>query len=1101
MGLQIRTYVNGNQEFIELYGNENVSIEVSFAEIQDITKKNSAYTQEFKVPGSKNNNYIFNYFFDINTVALDWNPKEKFEADLIYNGYELYNGYVRLNSVSINKIEKIYSITFYSAVGDLAANIGDKALCNLNTTSLNHSLYDSFLTYDLLLDPSLHPTSLLPNTSYWSSFINPVTKGDVNYNLGHRGYDYTGTTFGTIRDIDTAQTPILDFSGTSGFFDFSGSPIISSYLIPSIRTRTMYELILNQAGYNVESDFFDTDYFGRYYVPLSFNSDQPYMAQATSYQFTIDNNTGDLNSWYQKLFYCSATTAGDCTGTTLSAFTNILEAQVITQDNLGMNPIATTFPQLVLDLNLSGYSTYFFAMPASTTPYYWEASLSNVYTGPGPGTPPAYGDFVGYFSLFRLDSGYDPTSAVPLSADTLKEVRFFAYDDYSGHTNTFFMTGATTSLGSFDNVDLWFLAYRLDPGITNVDITGVDFTIKSSGKVLPYTIELYKEMSCDQKQLDFILNTNKMFNLAIVEHPIKPKTIIVEPIVNYIGKGETLDWTDKVDYDSLQTIRPTTSLINGSIFLANKQDKDYINTEYNKKTNQIFGQNFIDLGVDYKNADINLVQTLGQNTDYYLNASGTTNLALPCYFISKESNNNGISNFEYRPFRSLPRMIFKSVPLPSGNTGQSSFFFRYAGSNNPFTPIGLDAYGTIPNTNRFTTYPFGISGFSHYTIYDADNVFTPDELIFSGADTQYDRYYRDYIEDLTSEENKIYNCKMYLQPWEVAGLYFNETIIVKNTKFRINKITGLSLIELGLCDVELVKLTRDYEPTPTLFYDLVSCDNPCDVIHSNTDLSYLLWAFETKVVILRIDFQENQGSYSTARYKVIRTDYNPNYTYSNVYFDVGVSIDNLNYYVYFDYNLYDNCDSLYQDYSLDIIDNYTGTTLQDCYEFDVINTGTSRNTFYFVNCSGDTSSWTLDPAESIVVCGYYNSFDSEGFSMCLTSFPTCSGSTALPTPTPTLTPGLSPTPTPSITPTQFTPTPTQTMTMTPSSNNCVEDVEFNVYDSGYVKYTSCDGTTTYAYYTTGNKTLSLCIITGSLIPGFPLGDVAGFNITFSGTSC
>ena len=56
MGLQIRTYVNGNQEFIELYGNENVSIEVSFAEIQDITKKNSAYTQEFKVPGSKNNN-------------------------------------------------------------------------------------------------------------------------------------------------------------------------------------------------------------------------------------------------------------------------------------------------------------------------------------------------------------------------------------------------------------------------------------------------------------------------------------------------------------------------------------------------------------------------------------------------------------------------------------------------------------------------------------------------------------------------------------------------------------------------------------------------------------------------------------------------------------------------------------------------------------------------------------------------------------------------------------------------------------------------------------------------------------------------------------
>jgi hypothetical protein len=73
MGLQIRCYVNGNQEYIELYGNENIEMEVAFAEIQDITKKNSAFTKEFKVPGTKNNNFIFNYFFDINSVYLNWN--------------------------------------------------------------------------------------------------------------------------------------------------------------------------------------------------------------------------------------------------------------------------------------------------------------------------------------------------------------------------------------------------------------------------------------------------------------------------------------------------------------------------------------------------------------------------------------------------------------------------------------------------------------------------------------------------------------------------------------------------------------------------------------------------------------------------------------------------------------------------------------------------------------------------------------------------------------------------------------------------------------------------------------------------------------------
>ena len=51
MNVQLVTNVAGNQEYIELFGTESLSLDVSFAEIQDITKKNSAYTKEFNVPG------------------------------------------------------------------------------------------------------------------------------------------------------------------------------------------------------------------------------------------------------------------------------------------------------------------------------------------------------------------------------------------------------------------------------------------------------------------------------------------------------------------------------------------------------------------------------------------------------------------------------------------------------------------------------------------------------------------------------------------------------------------------------------------------------------------------------------------------------------------------------------------------------------------------------------------------------------------------------------------------------------------------------------------------------------------------------------------
>jgi hypothetical protein len=1069
MGLQIRCYVEGRQEFIDLYPDERIEIEISFAEIQDIAKKNSAYTKEFKVPGSKNNNYIFNYFYDINQVFTNWNPKKKFEADLIYDGYEIYNGYVRLNSVTINKREKVYSITFYSAVGDLSANIGDKALCNVDTTSLNHNFYQ--LGSAVFYDPSLSNRNAL-NFSTPPPY-NPVLEGDVHYILGQRGYDYTGSTFADIRDIDTSQTPVLDFSGVTGFFDFSGTPVVPTYLIPSIRTNKLYELIVNQAGYTLESEFFESSYFDRYYIPLSFNSDQPYMAQAEDYVYEWVNNSG----YTTELSY-------DVNGTIY----NLLEARQITKENMGFNPVtyseySASTPQL------SAYTDYIFALPyTNNLPLTYTMSITVVYTGSTYcSNPPSCGDFIGDMTLWRYTNG----NSTQIFANAIAAVPFFASDAGPLATNTYYYTGSTTPVGERDGTSLYFMTYNYYPFFASgYAISGATFEVLDTPKVLPKTIKLYKEMSCDQKQIDFIQNINRTFNLVVVEHPIKPKTLIVEPMINYIGKGRLLDWTSKVDYDSSQNIYPTTNIINGSLFLANKQDKDYINTQYNTKTNQIFGQKFVDLGIDYKNNNINLVQTLGQNTDYYLNASGSTNLALSCYFITKENNKNGISNFEYRPFRSLPRQVFLSVPVNSGNTKQF-FFYRYALS----TVGGLDKVTTIQNVNRFTTYPFGISGFSHYTIYDAENRFTDDELIFPEAETMYDRYYRDYVEDLISDENKVYQCRMYLTPWEVSNLYFNESILIKNAKFRINKISGLSLLEPGMCNVELVKLTRDYTPTPVLFYDLISCSDPCDVIHTHTDLVYPIWAYEGLFVQVGyfIVISPTLRVYSEKRMKVVKTDYNANYNYETVFISP-----------YSQYVTYTGCSDASKVDTLYVYNNFTGSTYTgDCVSMTVTNTGVTSQTFSFKYCDGTNGSWTLDPSSAITLCGLYSSFDTTGFSYCLSSFSACTSWTPLPTPTPTVTPGLSPSPT--LTPTKtpgLSPSPTETPSPTPSVSNCRINTVLNITDTGYIKYQLCSGSIQYVFVPTlGSYTITDCIVQGTVTPGFPLADVANFTITSTGTPC
>lgn len=1082
MGLQIRTYVEGNQEFIELYGNENIDMDVSFAEIQDITKKNSAFTKEFKVPGSKNNNYIFNYFFDINQVFTDWNPKKKFEADLLYDGYEIYNGYVRLNSVSINKIEKVYSITFYSAVGDLVANIGDKALCNVDTSSLNHSLYDTNTAESLFFDTSLHPVNIYNSFNPpFPTIPNPVNDGDVKYILGQRGYDYTGTTYRDIRDINVSQTPLLDFSGKSGFFDFSGTPLISSYLIPSIRTRKLYELIVNQAGYYLESEFFDTDYFGRYYIPLSFNTEQPYMAQAAPYKYSWVNTTGETNSYLREVRNVS---------NNVRNFVNWFKTADIVEENFGFNPLE--YSEYSATTLTSNELTYMFALPFTNgLPYTWQASISVEATAPYGTWPYVYTG--GTFQLWKYQQ-----NTTPLNAELIGSSNYFVLTQFSGQTNRYFMTGTTFSDGGINGTDLYFLTYTKNS--IPFRVTGATFEILSSPIVLPYTIELNKEMACDQKQIDFIQNINKTFNLVVIEHPIKPKTLIVEPMIDYIGKGETLDWTDKVNYDATQNLYPTTNLINGSLFVANKSDKDYINTEFTKRSNKIFGQNIIDLDIDYKNKTTNLTQSLGQNTDYYLNASGDTNIALPCYFITKENNNNGISTFEYRPFRSIPRQVFASISIPTGNTKSNTFFYRYAGTNVPFTVIGLTSMGTYQNINRLTTYPYAITGFSHYTIYDSSNKFTEDELVYPELETQYDRYYKDYIDDLTSDENKIYQVQMYLTPWEVSNLYFNETIIIKNAKFRINKISGLSLLEPGLCSVELVKLTRDYTPNPILFYDLISCSDSCDVIHTHTDLVYPIWAFEGQFVDVLTGFIGGNPQYT--RYKVIRTQYNPNYNYTTPFFRI-YRTQTSSYFIYWDFATYNSCTGSTPNFKLTITDEVETPYTGDCVNMVITNTGTSQSTFTFKYCDGTNGSWTLDPLSSITLCGLYSSFQDPGFTYCLSSTTSCSTWTPLPTPTPSNTPGLSPSPTPTQTVTPgLSPSPTRTPTPTPSVQNCRINTQLNVTETGYIKYLLCNGNTFYEYIgLLGTHTIGNCIQEGTVNIGIPYSDVAVFTVTSNGTPC
>lgn len=894
MNLTIGTLVGGNTEYIEVFGTEALTMDISFAEITDITKKNSAYSKEFNVPGSNQNNYIFNYFFDFNQVPLDFTPTRKFEAWLEYNGYIIASGYIRLNSVTIDKEVKTYNVTFYNGVGDVAAQIGDKFMAQLDLSHLSHPFTpDVYLQSQL--DPNLFPLTGTTNYSYQN--------GKTFWGLYNIGYNYvgslsavtsyyTGTTTSSVsiasgtytilpstnlpfiagdtirltytpsnywvqgivqsntgsvivfkanlglgtgtfsswnisleaqeglsyNDADT--TPILDFqtNNVPNFMSFSGTPVRNYYFKPSIQVRELYEQIFNQAGYLIESEFFNTNYFERYYLPLKFLDETVYTQGSEqpcySWQFSANNPTQGVT----------------CNNGIVSANTTSIQ----------------------IDPNYAG--EYTFALSVQST----------------------------------LNFGPCPSVGT--------------YDLYLDVNGTQYFVGGTTDCDEFPGVYSVSIGGRVTINLTGTSvitivpppaassIEQVTFSIETAPRFIVGNFNYANEFPPnDFKQIDFITSVNRFFNFIVVPHPTKQNTLIVEPIIDYIGKGDTLDWTNKIDWDSPITVLPTTNILNGTLNFNFKLDQDYANQQFNIANNRIFGTYELQLNQDYKDNKIDFNTIFSSPIDTTLNNSNIPNITISNLATIKTQENKGTSIQQFKPYKILPRLLFRGLVYPNDNWGLTT-----GGTQTWWAETyQIDRW---QETNRFTTYPFNYSGFSHYTNFNASNTFDPDESTFPNEQDMYDIYYYDYVSDITSPENKVISAKIYLTPYEIANLRFDEKIVIKNGYYRINKISGYNLTEPSLCDIELIKLTKDYTPHPVKYYDLISCTGGTDY-YTNSDLNYNLYGYIGNYVNI---YTGSTTAYtSIGCYQVVDSVYDGTKDYEHVFIGSGYTSTGI--------NVYNNC--------------------------------------------------------------------------------------------------------------------------------------------------------------------------------------------------
>ena len=151
---KVDIYVNDVR--LDIFQDEEISINLSVQNVQDISKVFTDFTQGFTVPASATNNGVFSYYYR-NDVVGGFDGRLRAEARIEINSLPFRTGVVELESVQLKGTEPYaYTLTFYGDVVTLSDLFGEDYLYDLNFSAYDHS-YDDDEIYDRLTTSTYAP--------------------------------------------------------------------------------------------------------------------------------------------------------------------------------------------------------------------------------------------------------------------------------------------------------------------------------------------------------------------------------------------------------------------------------------------------------------------------------------------------------------------------------------------------------------------------------------------------------------------------------------------------------------------------------------------------------------------------------------------------------------------------------------------------------------------------------------------------------------------------------------------------------------------------------------------------------------------------------
>lgn len=727
-----------------------VSCEVTLqiADVREPESGTGSFSKTVDIPGNPEVNQFFEDVYSVNVSLQTFNPNLKVRAIYYNDEIPVFEGYLQILSIELD--EPTQRIIYK---------------CNIlgEVLTLWNAIKGRYLT-----DLYNYPVIPLPNFLPLSSFNHTL---DLNTLLA-RWASTSGWTYpmidrgGNMKQLigTSIYTDVAEFAGNGCIF-------VKDYLVR----------IFEQAGFTYTSNFIDSTFFSRLILTPT---------KIPSLSTTILNDNKFLANINSNIVLNKTLSNPSSNSFTFNTSADIVTYQNEVYDN--GNRYNNTGSPIVVG-------------PNTINPWSFRADITKQYNVLADAT----------IEIQFLDGGgVDRTSSTILQSGTIN----FGFSGGGGNPQA--LTNLNVGAGNGNAFSVSFTNLNLISGtqiqcqlsLSNIFVTNILYTLTTMRVTItlgsfsaqfssptPYegqAIDALDMIPENYSQEEFLRDLRKLFNLYFTPDKTNPKNLIIEPRPDFY-LNTALDWADKHDKNSLIEILPVGELDAKKYKFTYTEDGDYFNKLYQENFKELYG---------YEDYEIN---------NDFIKSEKEVKVSLAPTILAGNSVNNGIvasswrqqDDFVYKEFKAKPRILYWAGRIAASNNA-TPVTFRLRSNGLPVStstsPINTYPYaGHLDNPfNPSIDLNFGLVKYVYY--------FKPNQFLTNN--NLYNKYYSQYINQITDKDSKIVKTRFYLTADDLHRFEFRYPVftIINNEPgyYLVNKIVFNPLVD-ETSEVELLKLV-DY---------------------------------------------------------------------------------------------------------------------------------------------------------------------------------------------------------------------------------------------------------------------------------------------------